>query len=179
MPEGDSIRKYAARLRRVLVGQTLTAFELRERGEVDFLRGRSIDRIDVHGKHMMIAMEPDWVLRVHLGMKGRWGVYAPGERWRYPKWEARVILSTVEHVAVCFRASTANLTRARDPRLRDRLRQLGPDAMDDGFDPAAAATRARGRAADAIAEVIVDQRIAAGVGNVYRSEVLYLEGIHP
>ena len=179
MPEGDSVLNYAMRLRPLLVGQAIVRFELRERGPIGRLAGKHIEAIDVHGKHMMIAIEPDWVLRVHLGMKGRWSVHAPGQRWRLPPSDARVILETAEHVVVCFRASTAELTRAGDPRLRERLRALGPDVLADGFDPIAAAARARTHADAPIAEVLLDQRVAAGIGNVYRSELLFLARIHP
>lgn len=178
MPEGDSVWKFAARLRPVLVGKEMVRFELRERGAIGFLAGRRVEAIDVHGKHMMIAMEPDWVLRVHLGMNGSWSVHAPGQR-RWPRSEARVIVETAEHVVVCFRASTAELTRASDPRLRQRLRALGPDVLADDFDPSAAVARVRQHADATIADAIVDQRIAAGVGNVYRSELLFMSRVHP
>lgn len=179
MPEGDSVLKYALRLRPVLVGESIVRFELRERGPIGRLAGKHVQSIDVHGKHMMIAIEPHWVLRVHLGMKGRWAVHAPGQRWRYPPNDARVIVETKDHVVVCFRASTAELTRADDPRLRETLRALGPDVLADDFDPKAAAARARPHADAPIAEVLLDQRVAAGIGNVYRSELLFLARIHP
>jgi endonuclease-8 len=179
MPEGDSVFKYARSLRPVLVGKTIVRFELRERGEVEFLAGRLVQSIDVLGKHMMIAIEPDWVLRVHLGMKGRWFVNGAHERRRPPPSETRVLIATSDHAVYCVRASTAELTRARDPKLRARLHALGPDVLAEDFDPAQAAARAREHADTPIAEVILDQRVAAGIGNVYRSELLFKTQVHP
>jgi endonuclease VIII len=116
---------------------------------------------------------------VHLGMKGRWFVNAAHERRRPPPSETRVFIATSEHAIYCVRASTADLTRARDPKLRQRLQSLGPDVLAEGFDPAVAAKRAREHPDAMIAEVLLDQRVVAGIGNVYRSELLFITRVHP
>ena len=82
MPEGDSIFKVAARLRPALVGKPLTRLELRERGPVPSLVGRTVERIEAHGKHMFVFIEPRKVLHVHLGMKGRWRSFPGGVQRR-------------------------------------------------------------------------------------------------
>jgi endonuclease-8 len=181
MPEGDSIAKTAARLRPHLVGATVEGLFLRERGDVPSLRGSKVTAIDTHGKHMLIRLEPDWVLRVHLGMHGRWRMVRAQPPQRYPRSQASVVLATASGVAICTRAMAAALRHADDPGLRRILRSLGPDLLAEEFDLDEVVRRARSEAFEdrPIAELLLDQRVAAGIGNVYKSEALFLVGVHP
>lgn len=180
MPEGDSIYKVAATLRPYLVGQSLRRVHLRDRGDLEFLQGRVVEQIETLGKHLFIGIGPDRVLRTHLGMKGRWRVFGSDRHgMRGPR--ASVVLETSSVVAVCFNASQVELVRRGDMRLAHRVGKLGPDLLSPEVDFAEVMARAREpRHADRpIGEVLLDQRVVAGIGNVYKSEVPFVCKIHP
>ena len=181
MPEGDSIHNNAAALRPLLVGRALVA--VRGRGGVEHtaLAGRSVTSVEARGKHLLIALDDDTVIRVHLRMRGQWHRYRPGEPWRYPSGAATLVLETKTDVLVCFRAQDVEITRAVWLRSNAALTRLGPDLVaEDGADLEDVLRRARaGDGGRAIAEVLLDQRVAAGIGNVYKSEVLFIEGVDP
>ena len=179
MPEGDSIFKVAARLRPVFVGKPLSRLELREQGPVPSLVGHTVERIDVLGKHMFVYIEPRKVLHVHLGMNGRWRSFPGGATKRFPPGSAVAILGTGDDAYVCFRAAFARLRPIDDPSVRRALESLGPDLLDPNFDLDRAVRRSMAASEGRVAEVITDQRVVAGIGNVYKSEVLFLCGIHP
>ncbi|MEM6292009.1 MAG: DNA-formamidopyrimidine glycosylase family protein [Myxococcota bacterium] len=179
MPEGDSIFKVAARLRPHLVGKPLSRLELREHGPIPSMTGKQVERIEAHGKHMFVYVQPRRVLHVHLGMKGRWRAFPGGAGRTFPRSTAVAILGVGPDAFVCFKAAFARLVRVEDPRLRRVLEQLGPDILADDFDLQRAIRRSMARPEFTVAEVITDQRVVAGIGNVYKSEVLFLCGIHP
>lgn len=177
MPEGDSIAKAAARIRPVLVGQKVdsvygTAPGVRTNARR--LAGRRVEDVRTFGKHLVVDFDIGFSLRVHLGMPGRWSVI-PADR-PVPG-SARVVLSTSDHHVCCFAAPDVEVDRT--PAIERRLDRLGPDVLADGFEPARFVERARTRQAETIAEVLLDQRVVAGIGNVYKSELLFLAGIHP
>jgi endonuclease-8 len=182
MPEGDSIHKAAARLRPVLLGQTLVRFEA-ARAHVPLPRpGVTITEVEAHGKHLIVRFDDAHVLRTHLGMTGRWDLYRREERWRRPAHLARAVIVVPDHVAVCSSAPTVEITR--QPPGSDSLRSLehlGPDLCRPEADLVAAAARmaAIPDPGSAIADVLLDQRVAAGVGNVFKSEVLWACRLHP
>ena len=177
MPEGDSIYKVAARLRPPLVGKSLTRVELREHGPVPSLVGAVVERIEAHGKHMFVYVGDRRALHVHLGMKGRWRAIRGGASQRFSPRSAVVVLAVDADAYVCFDAAFARLRSVE--QIRQVLGRLGPDVLGESFDPAAAAERAQSHARGTVASVLLDQRVAAGIGNVYKSEVLFLCGVHP
>lgn len=179
MPEGDTIFKVAQRLRPALVGKALSRVELRERGAVPSLVGNVVERIDVRGKHMFVYIEPRKVLHVHLGMKGRWRSFPGGVSRRFSLGSALAVLGVGDDVHVCVRAAFARLRSIDDPSVRRALERLGPDILADDFNLARAIARSLAASEGSVAEVITDQRVVAGIGNVYKSEVLFLCGIHP
>ncbi len=177
MPEGDSIAKAAARIRPILMGNDVvsvygTAPQIRS--NADRLAGRRVKDVRTFGKHLVVDFDKGFSLRVHLGMPGRWTVI-PAER-PVPG-SARVVLSTAAHHICCFAAPDVEVDRT--PAIERRLERLGPDVLADGFEPGLFVERARTRNPASIAEVLLDQRVVAGIGNVYKSELLFLAGIHP
>src|SRR5207248_7960625 len=128
---------------------------------------------------MLIRFDNGLTLHTHLRMGGTWHRYAPGEPWRIAAWKARVVLEVPEHVVVCFNAPVAELMDDRAVDLHPALVSLGPDLLDDHFSPDDAFERLRARADSEIAEALADQRAMAGVGNVYKSEVLFIERVNP
>ncbi len=179
MPEGDSIFKVAARLRPALVGRPLSRFELRERGPVPSLVGTTVQRIEAVGKHMFVRLESRRVLHVHLGMNGRWRTFEGGAERHFSPASAVAILAVGPDAHVCFNAAFARLRDIADPSVRRVLESLGPDLLSPKFDLDRAVRRSLARAEGTVCETIIDQRVVAGIGNVYKSEVLFLCGLNP
>lgn len=179
MPEGDSIYKDALRLRPFLLDRPLLRCWMRDRGWVERLENKRVHAVDPYGKHLLIAIESEWVVRIHLGMYGRWRIFEGARVAKAPFTSAAVGLETAGAALLCFRAMQAELVRAGDPGLRRRLQRLGPDVLSAEPRWDEILHRARTGEARSIAELLLDQQVAAGIGNVYKSEVLFLEGVNP
>jgi endonuclease VIII len=182
MPEGDTLARTAAVLRAVLVGALVTRAAGRTGGAaVGRLEGSRVVAVQSRGKHLLIDVDTGLTLHSHLGMTGSWHRYAPGEPWRRAASRAVVVIETERAVAACFDAPLVEVLETRALRWHPVLAALGPDLLADPPDIATAVSRLRepGRAARPIAEVLLDQSAVAGIGNVYRSEVLFIEGIDP
>jgi endonuclease VIII len=112
-------------------------------------------------------------------MHGSWHIYRPGERWRKRRDEMRIVITTDAFVAVAFNVPVAELHDSASLARQDDMLHLGPDLLGEAFDDADALRRIRERADSEIAEVILNQRVVSGIGNEFKSEVLFLAGIHP
>ncbi len=178
MPEGDTIHRAAARLRPALEGAELRRFEaprlVGDRPRV----GERIDAVRAVGKHLLMEFSGGLTLETHMRMTGSWHLYREGERWRKPAHLLRVRLDVPDWVAVCFSAPVVrtHATRSGLPALG----HLGPDLClpDPDLDACLAAMAALDEE-ESIAEALLDQRAANGVGNVYKSEVCWAERLHP
>ncbi len=182
MPEGDTLHRTAAGLRPHLVGRPVIAASARPPGpQVERIVGATVDAVDAVGKNLLIRFDNGLELRTHLRMNGTWHRYRPGERWRRAPLRARLVLEVPGAVAVCFDAPVVELFERRAEVLHPALGRLGPDLLAPDFDPAEAIRRLRlpERAATAIGEALLDQRAVAGIGNVYKSETLWLERVDP
>jgi endonuclease VIII len=184
VPEGDTLARTAAGLRPYLLGRTVTAARTQGPGpvpQVHRIVGEEVTGVDSLGKNLLIRFGNGLEIRTHLRMTGSWHRYRPGERWRRPPARARLVLEVPGAVAVCFDAPVVELLEQRAEALHAPLGGLGPDLLSPTFDVAEAARRLRSpdNAARQIGEVIVDQRAMAGVGNVYKSEVLWIERVSP
>jgi endonuclease-8 len=180
VPEGDTIYKTAAALRPILVGQTVIAARARTPGPaIERVVGSQVAAVEPLGKHLLIRFSNGLTLHTHLRMAGAWHRYAPGERWKLPDWKARVVLEIPGHVLVCFNAPVAELMPDRAVELHPAIQSLGPDLLDDAFDAADAHHRLSARPTTPIADALLDQRALAGIGNVFKSEILFLEHVNP
>ena len=185
MPEGDTLHRTAAGLRPHLVGRRVTAAWVRLPGpKADRLVGSTVTGVEALGKHLLIRFDSGLELRSHLGMHGSWHRYAPGERWRRPRARARFVMEAAGAVAVCFDAPVLELFETRVEPIHPVLSALGPDLLAEEFGPGEVAeVRRRLRESPAacrsIAEGLLDQRALAGIGNVYKNEVLFLERVNP
>jgi endonuclease-8 len=185
MPEGDTLYRIAVGLRPFLVGRPVIAASARQPGpRTDLLIGATIQTVESQGKHLLIGFDTGLQLRTHLGMRGSWHRYAPGERWLRSPSRARLVLEVPGAVAVCFDAPTVELYETRAAVIHPVLAALGPDLLSPGFDAATlaeAVRRFRGpeRAALTVAEAMLDQGVMAGVGNIYKNEVLFVERVDP
>ena len=184
MPEGDTIFKAARTLHRALAGQTVTRFEtvLVHLARLDAntpLRGRTVEQVAAAGKHLLMTFSGGLALRTHMRMNGSWHIYRPGERWQLPRGEMRIAIETADWVAVAFRVYVAEFIQESDLARHRPIATLGPDLLGKTFDADEALRRMRARPTESVADVLLNQRVFAGVGNVYKSEVLFLAGIHP
>ncbi len=184
MPEGDTLFRTAAGLRPHLVGRTVTAARVAGPGavpQIGRIVGCEITAVDALGKNLLIRFDNGLELRTHLRMNGSWHRYRPGERWRRPPGRARLVIEVPGAVAVCFDAPVVELLEQRVEALHTSLGRLGPDLLAGDFDEDEALRRLRdpSRAAMTIAEALLDQRALAGIGNVYKSEVLWIERVSP
>lgn len=182
MPEGDTLARIAVALRPYLAGRVVTAARARLPGpQVSRVIGQKIDAVDAAGKNLLIKFDGGLEIRTHLGLHGSWHRYRPGETWRRPPSRAALVIEVPGAVAVCFDAPVVELFERRAEALHPQISMLGPDLLDDEFDQAEAIRRLqdKSRADTAIGEAILDQRAVAGVGNVYKSEVLFIERVDP
>ena len=178
MPEGDSIHRIARALGRDLVGKTLDRVETHDQGVIKELAGRKVASVAAHGKHLVIEIEGDWSLRVHLGMHGRWRRFSALAA--VPPNHTALLVAGGSAWA-CHRAYRAELVRTGALRTHPRLARLGPDllAPEPDFDAMVARAKIPAHGSREIAELLLDQRIASGGGNVYKSEILFVERVHP
>ena len=184
MPEGDTIWRAARALQAALGGRTVTGFTSSLPAVAAAARrlrlvGRPVARVEAKGKHLLVRFEGGAVLHTHQGMTGSWHLYRRGSRWRQAPHLARVVLEAGETVAVCFRAPRVELLRSAEADRHAVLAGLGPDLMADVFDAAEAGGRLRAAGDEEIGAALLDQSRLAGIGNVYKSEVLFLCGLDP
>lgn len=172
MPEGDTIFRTAENLRAALQGKRVAS--ARPRG-LERLAGATITDVRPVGKHLLIRFDNGLALHTHMRMRGVWHVYRRGERWRRPEWQLKVLLETDDVVAACFAAPVVDLVRDESAKVG----HLGPDILGEMFDLREVVERARKLSEEPIGEVLLDQRVAAGIGNVYRCEALWERKINP
>ncbi len=177
MPEGDSLRRAEALLAPVLDGQIVTDLWFKKIRGHRPRAGQQIEQVNAVGKHLLIDFNRKLTLRIHLGMTGSFRVIPPLSALpKSPR--LRVVLKTELGTALCFSAPTIDtFIRGTGP---SPVEHLGPDLSDDTVNIDEIVKRTRSLApADNIASALLDQRIAAGVGNVFKSEVAFLAGVHP
>lgn len=184
MPEGDTIYRAAAMMNRALAGATVRAFEsplpLLERFACDrALVGRTITRVDARGKYLLVRFTGDLTLLTHMRMNGSWHLYRQGERWRRRRADMRARIVTDHWEAVGFGLPVAEFHDAGSLARNARLQALGPDPLSADFDEAEAVRRLRAAGDLTIEEALLDQRRITGIGNVLKSETLFLARTHP
>ena len=184
MPEGDTIFRAARTLDRALAGRTVTRFDsvfskLSRANDDLRVAGRTVERVDARGKHLLIWFSGDLVLRTHMRMHGSWHIYRPGERWQRPRADMRIVIGTAEYEAVAFSVPVAELTSARGLERDSPVRDLGPDILAEGFDAADAVSRIQAMGETEIAEALLDQHAVAGIGNIFKSESLFAARVDP
>ena len=184
MPEGDTIARAARALHRALAGEAIKRFEsvfphLNRVRDDRPLAGRTVERVHAAGKHLLMDFTGDLTLRTHMRMHGSWHLYRPGERWRLRPGRMRILVATGRAEAVAFDVHDAEMIRTSALAASLRLRSLGPDLAGPVFDREEALRRVRGARHGTLAELLLDQRVMAGAGNVLKSEVLFLSGLDP
>jgi endonuclease-8 len=191
MPEGDTILRAAQALHRALGGHVVTRFDsvypaVTRVAEDHPIVGRTIESVTARGKHLLISFSGDLVLRTHMRMNGSWHLYRPGAAWQRPARDMRVLVATADAVAVGFNVPIAELLSPRQMERHKEMRALGPDLLAGAgtqyqyaIDLPEIVRRMRARGADTVADALLNQRVVAGIGNVFKSEILFVAGVDP
>src|SRR5262249_17383703 len=179
-----TIFRAARTLDRIFAGQIVSRFEsvfpaLTRVAEDRPIIGRTIASVFARGKHLLFEFSDDLFLRTHMRMSGSWHVYPAGAPWQRPARDMRIIVGTNDAVAVAFRVPVAELVDGRGLARHRDLRALGPDLLGGRFDADDALRRVRARGNEAVADALLNQRVVAGIGNVFKSEILFLAGVQP
>lgn len=177
MPEGDTVFRTAARLRTALAGKTLVRSDFRvpKYATLD-LSGQTVEEVGSYGKHLFVRT-PTLSVHTHLKMEGEWRVFTPGQRWTKPAFTARLILATAEAEAVGFALGTVEVLRREQEHTV--VNRLGPDLLGPRWDAAEAVRRLSAAPDRPIALALLDQRNLAGIGNIFRSEICFIERVDP
>lgn len=181
MPEGDTIFRAAQTLQKAFAGKRVERFEtvFPQLSRVDAdapIAGRTIDRVSAVGKHLLITFSGALTLRTHMRMNGSWHIYRRGERWHKSRHSMRIIIETADFEAVGFNIPEAEFV---DPSTARELVRLGPDLLAPSFDLDKAVERMEALGGDEIADVLLNQTVATGIGNVFKSEILFVCRINP
>ena len=177
MPEGDTVWLSAQRMHEALAGEVLTGSDFRvpQLAAVD-LTGLRVVSVVPRGKHMLTALSDGRLLHTHFRMDGTWHLYRPGDRWTGgPDWQVRVVLENAGWVAVGYRLPVVELVSSAE----EAVGHLGPDVLAEDWDLEEALRRLRAEPDREIGMALLDQRVLAGLGNLYRTEVLFLRGLTP
>jgi endonuclease-8 len=181
MPEGDTVYLAGRRLNEALSGGVLVRAELRHPRLVGAdLKGRTVLGVRSVGKHLFTRFDDGMSLHSHFKMDGSWHLYRPGDRWRDRAHDVRAVLGTETWTAVGFRLHDMALLRTSAEA--EVVGHLGPDLLSDDWtaEMAAEAVRRLGAERDReIADALIDQRVMAGVGNLYKAEVCFALGVSP
>ena len=175
MAEGDTILRAARRIEAALAGQVVSVTAPSPRGKTAALRaldGRLLEAARARGKHLVLEFG-DLTLHSHLGMSGAWHVYAPGAAWRRPPAAAWAVLRGSGAEAVEFGGPTLRVLRTDALRLDPVLSRLGPDILGSQLEPSAIARTLRSSPDRAVGEALLDQRLVAGIGNIFKSEACF------
>ncbi len=184
MPEGDTIFRTARTLHKALAGAEVTGFEaayapLASVHDNTPVTGRIVEKAEARGKWLLIYFSGDLILVTHMLMHGSWHIYRPGERWHWGRSHMRVLIRTEKYEAVGFEIPVARFHTARSLERHSAIPQLGPDLLKSGFAEDDARARIRARADEQIANVLLNQTVMAGIGNVYKSEICFVCRVHP
>jgi endonuclease-8 len=188
MPEGDTIYRSARALAKVLTGKHVTKFDtgyahLATVNDDRPVVGRLIEKVEANGKWLLMYFSGDLILVSHMLMSGSWHIYKTGEKWWSPKKAMRAFIEVDGWQAVAFNVPVAEFHTAASLLRKSSVPKLGPDILSDGYtaESGVAALRARAQTHpdDEIANVLLNQRVLAGLGNVYKSEVAFAARVHP
>lgn len=188
MPEGDTIYRSARAIQKAIGGQAVTGFEtalakLARVNDDASIAGRTIEKVESRGKWLLVYFSGDLILATHMLMSGSWHLYRTGERWQMPRSRMRIVLSTSGWQAVAFNVPVAEFYTARTLERDSQIPKLGPDILSAGFRVDQGVERlteyARTSPDVEVAVALLNQRVLAGLGNVYKSEIAFAVGIHP
>jgi endonuclease-8 len=168
------------------------------------IAGRLVERVEARGKHLLIWLEGGLVLRTHMRMHGSWHIWpasatrrqqlqlardsislprsagrSPRGRWQRRRYDVRIVIETASYIVAAIAVPVAEFVAAAALEREGPVAELGPDLLSDTFDAAAAVARLQARGDLEIADALLDQRALAGLGNVFKSEILFAARVSP
>ncbi|MCC7540617.1 MAG: gamma-glutamylcyclotransferase [Deltaproteobacteria bacterium] len=186
MPEGDTIFRLARKLRTALAGKTVREARTSVPGlDATTLEGRTVVDVESRGKSLLLRLDDGRAVHAHMRMTGSWRLFAVGTaetRALAPSAHPRgvkLLLVLDDVVAACVAAPVVELLTPWQQRHHRATVELGPDLLGATFDPDEARARLRARAELEIGEALAIQSVVAGIGNVYKSELLFIERVDP
>jgi endonuclease-8 len=184
MPEGDTIFRSARALHKALAGATVIGFEtayasLASVHDSTPVTGRTIEKVESRGKWLLMYFSGDLILVTHMLMSGNWHIYRRGERWQRSRAHMRIVVQTEQYEAVAFDVPVAQFHTERSLARHPAIPRLGPDLTRSSFGRDNARLRLRGEAQEEIGNVLLNQQVIAGIGNVFKSEICFVCGINP
>lgn len=180
MPEGDSVYRLAARLRRASEGRVVAEGELRAgRAAGTTLAGARISSYDTYGKHLLTRFEAGQTLHTHLRMQGSWTITRPGRRVPASEREKTRVRLQLADGSTLWGVDIPVVGLVATSREADVIGHLGPDPLRDDWDAGEAERRLARDPRRPLVAALLDQRAMAGLGNLWVNEIAFLRGIHP
>src|SRR6195952_1153682 len=188
MPEGDTIYRSARAIQKAIGGKEITGFDtgLAKIARVNDdtpLIGRTVEKVTSHGKWLLIYFSGDLILVTHMLMSGTWHLYRTGEKWWMGRERMRVVIQTADWQAIAFNVPVVEFYTARTLERNSQIPKLGPDILSADFTVESGVERLRqyglANPEAEIGVVLLNQRVLAGLGNVYKSEVPFAAGVNP
>jgi DNA-formamidopyrimidine glycosylase len=178
--EGHAVARWGDALRQ-MVGERVDRIDVppRWRDRADHIRGACLTLVHTHGKHLVLHFSNDWVVHTHAMQYGSWQIGPVGQTLRKEARFARLRLATELHEAVFYHGPVMEVLSLEELANHERLQSLGPDLLHEDFSPATVLAKMAAQGAREIGDAVLDQRIVSGIGNIYKSEGLFLAGIHP
>jgi endonuclease-8 len=184
MPEGDTIFRSARALNKALAGSVVRRFDtgyvqLARVNDDTPLAGRTVERVEARGKWLLMHFSGDLILVTHMLMSGSWHMYRVGEKWRLPRSSMRVMIATDTWEVVAFNVQIAMFHTATTLATHRSIPKLGPDLLGSNFDEREAEERLRERGQDEVGVALLNQRVMAGIGNIFKSEICFACRVNP
>ena len=176
-----SMQRSASALRTALIGQKMLKFKARESLVVHPKIGRTIEELRVENRTLEIIWDDGLVLKTKMALKGSWRIFHEGESWGAEKRTAQLLIGVNEISVVCSGAIEIESYHDFDLRRHPILGRLGPDLLDQNVNLDECVSRLMGyeNPDETIADVLLDQRVVRGIGNVHRCEILWACELHP
>ena len=180
MAEGHAVARWADALQ-VLVGERVTSIQVppRWRDRAAHVLDHRVTRVHARGKHLVVEVSGGWLIHTHAMQYGSWQVGPIGDPLRKPERFIRLRLVTPRHDAIFYHGPVMEVLSSEEFAVHERYHALGPDLLHDDFDVDEVRRRLRAQGSREIGDAVLDQRVVSGIGNIYKSEGLFLAAIDP
>lgn len=180
MPEGDTIYRVAASMRAHAAGRTVQRFVDRH-GEFApaLFEGADLDTVQARGKHLVMGFSNGRAVHSHMGMTGAWHVYRSGTPWQKPERRCRFAFALGPVELVLFSPKLVEVVRSADLERHGLIARLGPDLLAPAPDLDLARRRLESHGRVPLGVALMNQQLVAGIGNVYKSELMFIERVDP